>query len=175
MTPTSRFPLVAVALGALLLLGTTACGSGDGGTASAAVADTDAGSIRIQDATIDWPANPSQAAVRMVVVNGTRTDDALLSVSSPVADRATIHRTDTDDQGRSVMTAEPEVPVPAESEVTFAPGGLHVMLDPLTADLQVGDEVDLTLEFEHAGTIRAKAEVIEPGSAGDDTGAAHDH
>lgn len=173
MTPTFRSPLVAAALGALLLLSAAACGSGDGGRASAQAGD--GGTVHVEDATIDWPANPTQGAVRMVVANDTRSDDALVAVSSPVAEHTMIHRTETDDAGRSTMTAVDRVPVPAGSEVTFAPGGLHVMLDGLTEDLQVGDQVDLTLTFERAGTVQATAEVIEPGSAGDDTGASHDH
>lgn len=175
MTPTSRTSLVAAALGALLLVGATACGSGDGGKASAQVDDPQPKVVHVEDATIDWPANPETAAVRMVIANGTDVDDTLVSVSSPVAERTSIHRTETDDDGNSTMTEQDELPVPADSEVTFAPGGLHVMLDGITDDLQVGDEVDLTLQFEHAGTVQATAEVVEPGSVGDDSEGTHDH
>jgi copper(I)-binding protein len=173
MIPTSRTSLVAVVLGAFLLVGAAACGSGDGGSASAHGGES--GRIQVHDATIDWPANPKTAAVRMVVDNGTGTDDTLVSVSSPIAARTTIHRTETDDAGRSTMTEQEDLPVPADSEVTFAPGGLHVMLTGITKDLQVGDEVALTLTFEHAGPVEATAEVVEPGSVGDDPGGSHDH
>jgi len=173
MIPTARTLLAAAALGAFLLVGAAACGSGDGGSASAQ--SSDPGTLRVEDATIDWPANPTTAAVRMVVENGTDTDDTLVSVSSPVAKTTTIHRTETDDAGRSTMTEQKDLPVPADSEVTFAPGGLHVMLTGITEDLQVGDEVALTLTFEHAGTVEATARVVEPGSAGDDTEGSHDH
>ncbi|HWJ60958.1 MAG TPA: copper chaperone PCu(A)C [Acidimicrobiales bacterium] len=173
MTPTSRSPLVAVALGALLLVGAAACGSDDKG--SAAAQPSDPAAVHVEDATIDWPANPETAAVRMVVVNDTRTDDVLVSVSSPAAERTTVHRTETDDQGRSTMTEQDDLPIPADSEVTFAPGGLHVMLDGITEDLEVGDEVDLTLTFEHAGSVSATAQVVEPGSVVDDTEGSHDH
>ncbi|MGN6694436.1 MAG: copper chaperone PCu(A)C [Aquihabitans sp.] len=160
-------------LGAFLLVGAAACGSGDGGSASAQGGDP--GTMQVARATIDWPANPKTAAVRMVVENGTDTDDTLLSVSSPVAARTTIHRTETDDAGRSTMTEQEDLPVPADSEVTFAPGGLHVMLSGITKDLEVGDEVALTLTFEHAGPVEATAKVVEPGSVGDDTEGSHDH
>jgi len=175
MTPSLRPTLVAVALGTFLLVGAAACGSGDGGgKASAQGEDGAKGAVTVEHATIDWPANPSVAAVRMVVRNRTATADTLRSVSSPVAETVTVHRTETDDEGRSVMTAEDDLAIPARSSVTFAPGGLHVMLTGITEDLQVGDDVDLTLTFEHAGTVTATAKVVEPGSAGDDTEGSHD-
>lgn len=173
MIPTSRTSLVAIVLGAFLLVGAAACGSGDGGSASAQGGD--AGTVHVRDATVDWPANPSKAAVRMVVANDTDVDDTLISVQSPVAKTTTIHRTETDDAGRSTMVEQEDLAVPAGSEVTFAPGGLHVMLTGITDDLQVGDEIALTLTFEHAGAVKATAEVVEPGSVGDDTEGTHDH
>lgn len=173
MTSSPRPTFVAIALGACLLVGAAGCGSGDGGSASAQ--GESAGTVHVDRATIDWPANPSVAAVRMVVRNDTASDDTLVAVSSPAAEHATIHRTDTDEQGRSTMTAAPELPVPARSEVTFDPGGLHVMLTGITEDLEVGDDVDLTLTFDRAGTVEASAVVVEPGSVGDDTEGTHDH
>ena len=176
MTPSLRSTLVAVALGTFLLVGAAACGSGDGGNSAAAQGDDQpTGSIVVEDATVDWPANPSVAAVRMVVRNGTAKPDTLLSVSSPVAKTATVHRSDTDAEGRATMTPEDELAIPARSAVTFEPGGLHVMLTGITEDLQVGDDVDLSLTFEHAGTVTATAEVVEPGTAGDATEGSHDH
>lgn len=176
MTPFSRPTLVAIALGACLLVGAAACGSGDGGsTASAQGEEAATGRITVTDATVDLPANPSVGAVRMVIRNGTGTNDVLESVASPVAETVTVHRTTTDDQDRSVMTEEESLPIPARSSVTFAPGGLHVMLTGITDELEVGDDVDLTLTFEHAGTVKATAEVVEPGTAGDDSEGTHDH
>jgi copper(I)-binding protein len=173
MTPSRPAPLVSLVLSALLVLGVAACGSGEDGSAAAQTGGP--GSVSVASATIDWPANPRVAAVRMVVRNGTATDDALVSVSSPVARTTTLHRSGTDDAGRSVMAPVDEVPVAARSSVTFAPGGLHVMLTGITEDLEVGDRVDLTLRFQHAGTVHATAEVVEPGSAGEDTEGTHDH
>lgn len=175
MTLTLRSSFVAVALSASVLVGAAACGSGDGGgTASAQGGDAPAGVVSVSDATIDWPANPSVAAVRMVVRNDTPTADTLTAVSSPIAASATVHRTETDAAGRSTMEPEPRLAIPARSSVTFAPSGLHVMLTGITEDLQVGDKVKLTLTLEHAGKVQATARVVEPGSSGD-AGGAHVH
>jgi copper(I)-binding protein len=175
MTPSPRPTFVALALGACLLVGAAACGSGDGdGRASASAQVPATGEITIAEATIDRPLNPSTAAVRMVIRNGTGTADALESVRSSVSERATIHRSGTDAEGRSVMRAEDGLEIAARSTVTFEPGGLHVMLTGITRPLEVGDEVELTLEFEQAGPVTATAEVVELGASGDDAGAPHD-
>lgn len=169
MTPALRSSFAALLVAAALLLGTTACSS-DGGTTKAAAA----GAVSVEDATVDWPANPSVAAVRMVVRNDTAQADTLVAVASPVATSATIHRTETDAAGRSTMTPQQRLPIPARSSVTFRPGGLHVMLTGITDDLAVGDTVKLTVTFEHAGPVTVTAKVIEPGTAGA-TGGSHDH
>ncbi|WP_426572364.1 copper chaperone PCu(A)C [Aquihabitans sp. McL0605] len=170
MTSPLRSSFAALVVGLCLVAGAAGCGSGSGsGTASAAADD---GKVSVQAPTVDWPANPSVAAVRMVIRNGTGTDDELLSVASPVAKTVTVHRTQTDAEGRSTMVEQPKLAIPARSSVTFEPGGLHVMLTGITDDLQVGDDVPLTLTFEHAGTVTATAKVIQPGSAPEGT---HDH
>lgn len=45
--------------------------------------------------------------------------------------------------------------------VTFEPGGYHVMLLDLVGPLEVGDEVELTLEFAEAGSTTLTVEVAE--------------
>ncbi len=175
MTPSLRSTLVAVALSAFLLVGAVACGSGNGAS-SASAQGAEPPTVHADEATVDWPANPSVAAVRMLVRNGTASDDRLLAVASPVARATSIHRSATDGQGRATMEPQDDgVAIPARSTVTFEPGGLHVMLTDLVVDLKVGDEVTLTLTFEHAGAVTATAKVVEPGSAGDDPGGSHDH
>jgi copper(I)-binding protein len=174
MTPSPRSTLAALALGVCLLVGATACGSDDGGRASAQGQVPATGEITVVDAAIDRPLNPATAAVRMVIRNGTGTADTLESVRSSVSEHATIHRSETDGEGRAVMTTQDALDVPARSSVTFEPGGLHVMLTGIDRPLEVGDEVELTLEFEEAGPVTATADVVELGTAGDDAGAAHD-
>jgi copper(I)-binding protein len=175
MTPSPRSTLAAVALGALLVTGAAACGDGPGDGRAAAQSEPTRSSIEVTGATIDWPANPSVAAVRMQVSNPTARDDRLVSVSSPVAGATSIHRSGTDDQGRSTMRPVDGVAIPARSTVTFEPGGLHVMLSDIREDLAVGDQVPLVITFEHAGAVEARAKVVEPGSADGDTGGSHEH
>lgn len=165
-------PLIAALVAAACVLGAAGCSSdpgSDGGSSSSSATSSAAapanGKVTVDDATIDWPANPSVAAVRMIVRNGTAKADALVGVSSPAAGSAMIHRTETDAEGRSTMSMQDRIDIPARSSVTFAPGGLHVMLTGITEDLQVGDDVEVTLEFQHAGTVTTTATVVEPASS----------
>lgn len=45
--------------------------------------------------------------------------------------------------------------------VTFEPGGYHIMLLDIAEPLEVGDEIDLTLEFAEAGSQSITVEVME--------------
>lgn len=156
MTHPSRRLLTLIALVAVSL---AACGT----NASPA---TGGGAMQVVDATIDVPVNPSTAAVRFVIDNETATADTLAGVSSDVGSAA-VHRSDVDSEGRSTMLPVPSLAIPARSQVTFAPGGLHVMITGLKRELRVDDTVKLTLTFTRAGTRTVDARVVEPGSIPD--------
>lgn len=49
----------------------------------------------------------------------------------------------------------------ADETVSFEPGGYHVMLRDIAAPLEVGDEIELTLEFAEAGSTTLTVEVAE--------------
>jgi copper(I)-binding protein len=57
------------------------------------------------------------------------------------------------------MQMAPQVKVPAGATVPFAPGGYHVMLMGVTAELKAGDKVLLQLSFQNAGVVKVSAEV----------------
>lgn len=122
---------------------------------------TGGGELTVTDATIDWPANPDVAAVRLTIRNGTATDDVLLGASSGVAE-ASVHRSAIDAEGRSTMKEVERLDVPAGETVRFQPGGLHVMLRGPSPALEIGDKVAVILRFERAGARSVDAEVIEP-------------
>lgn len=128
--------------------------------------DKDDGDLRVENARVDYPLNPDVAAVRMDIVNDTGTDDTLTAVSSPDAD-ASIHLSTTSGDGQASMDHVTELPIPAGETTEFAPGGLHIMLNDPTTDLEVGDTVELTLVFANAGEQRLTVPVVEPGSMPD--------
>ena len=166
MSPRLRLVAPLVALLAAVTLGLAACGSG-----SSTAAAQPSSRLEVLDVRVDRPFT-AQAAVRLVVRNGAGTPDTLLSVSSPAASGSSIHRTVTDSKDRSTMVGVERLPIPARSDVTFEPGGLHVMLTGLKHELAIGDHVTVTFRFAHAGTRTVRAPVVAPGS---DPHTEHDH
>ena len=64
--------------------------------------------------------------------------------------------------GVMTMVQQENVPVGAQSQIEFSPGGLHVMLIGLNQDLNPGDTFQVTLNFENAGQITMDVPVREP-------------
>jgi copper(I)-binding protein len=90
--------------------------------------------------------------VYMTIFNRGAADDDLTGLSTPIADKAEMHRTMTMN-GMTHMDAVADLPIKANGSVTFAPGGLHVMLTGLKQPLKLGDSFPLTLNFAKAGVF----------------------
>jgi len=114
--------------------------------------------IHVADAKARPTAPGGTGVVYMIVMNHGTADDVLTGLSSPVADKAEMHRT-TDTDGMSHMEAVADLPVKAMEAVTFAPGGLHVMLTGLKQPLKLGDSFPLTLSFAKAGAVTVMVSV----------------
>lgn len=109
------------------------------------------------------PPHAETAAAYMTLTS--EMDDRLMNVSTPVAQRAELHRT-TDEGG--VMRMRPVtggLELPARKPVSLSPGGYHLMLIGLKAPLLAGKTVPLHLTFEHAAPIDIQA-TIQPLSGG---------
>ena len=93
------------------------------------------------------------------------TPDRLISVSSPVAQKAELN---TMEMAGMVMKMRPlaALDVPAGQPVTLKPGGEHIMLMGLSAPLREGQSFPLTLTFEKAGAREVSVAVEKPGAAG---------
>ncbi len=112
---------------------------------------------------------PQSAAVYLRVENHTPGDDRLISVSTPAAGEAGMHRSTAGADG--VMRMEEiagGVTVPKGQAHDFAPGGDHIMLMGLTAPLRPGDRFPLTLVFATAGQVTVEVTVVRPGEAAGD-------
>jgi copper(I)-binding protein len=112
-----------------------------------------AGTLSVGDA---W-ARPAQAgdnsAAYFIIQNPTGQEDLLLGASSAVAEHVEIHRSAMSADNTMSMHPQENVPVPANGQVAFEPGGLHVMLIQLTDDLEEGATFPLRLQFQSAGEI----------------------
>lgn len=117
-----------------------------------------AGPIHVADAKARPTAPGGTGVVYMVVMNHGAADDDLTGLSTPVADKAEMHRTTTEN-GVTRMDTVADVPVKANGGITFAPGGLHGMLTGLKQPLRLGDSFPLTLNFAKAGVFTVTVSV----------------
>ncbi len=142
--------LILLAVAALATLA-VACGDEDGGAETGMDEDT----IHVADA---WARSPMQdvGAVYFDAHNGAEEEDRLIGVSTDVAARAEIHET-VEQDGQMVMQPVESVAIPPGEDVSFEPGGYHIMLFELTDPLEVDTTIALTLEFEVAGEIEVQA------------------
>lgn len=112
--------------------------------------------------TVDQAWSRAAAAGRTGVVYLTVTDtgapDRLIAVTTPVATRAELHESFTE-QGIMKMRPVAALPVEPGKPITLAPGGYHIMLVQLTRPLANGDRFPLTLTFEKAGAVIATVAV----------------
>jgi len=114
--------------------------------------------IHVADAKARPTAPGGTGVVYMLVMNHGAADDDLTGLSTPIADKAEMHRT-TDMNGMSHMEAVADLPVKANGAVDFGPGGLHVMLMGLKQPLKIGDSFPLTLTFAKAGQVTVTVSV----------------
>jgi periplasmic copper chaperone A len=151
---------VAIILAALLTVGLAACGSGSTLVpVLLPVSSTAAGSLTVTGAWVRPAAAGADTAAYFTIVNGAGKADALVGVSTTVARSAGLHRTMTDPSGMTGMQMTEQINVPSGGTVQLAPGGFHVMLVGVTAELKAGDQVVLQLAFEQAGIVKVTAEV----------------
>jgi hypothetical protein len=106
-----------------------------------------------------------------VTLKGGDRNDQLVAVSTPVAGTAEVHESFTEN-GVMKMRAGPNLPVPAGGTVTFAPGGLHIMLMGLKQPLVANQSFPLTLIFAHAPAVTVDVKV-QPLGRTSDHGSSH--
>lgn len=93
------------------------------------------------------------------VQNNGSEDDKLIRATSSISPRVEIHEHTMKD-GVMRMSQVMGIEVPAGSSIEFKPGGYHIMLFGTDKKYGVGDKIDLTLEFEKAGTVEKTVEVF---------------
>ncbi|MBE7184669.1 MAG: copper chaperone PCu(A)C [Methylobacterium mesophilicum] len=89
----------------------------------------------------------------MKLMNMGRASDRLLSVSSPVAERAELHRFVSQDGATRMRPVSGGLPVASGATVDFEADRLHVMFIKPTRTLRDGDRFPATLMFEKAGPV----------------------
>jgi copper(I)-binding protein len=93
--------------------------------------------------------------------NNTGKSDRLLKISSPVASKVQVHRTEILD-GIARMREVAVLHVDAGQTLEFAPNGMHLMLMGLKKPLVEGKKFELELQFEVAGPRKVRVFVRKP-------------
>jgi hypothetical protein len=86
-------------------------------------------------------------------------DDRLVSAHTVVAARVETHETVEEDGVVRMLHRKDGFALPTGTSLTMEPGGHHLMLMELKADLVEGHPYELTLEFEKAGTMTIQVPV----------------
>jgi len=109
--------------------------------------------IEIHSAWVRPTAQGQNAAVYFTLHNHTDTDDELLSITSNLTNTIEIHETKVENDVAQMSMLD-TLPIAADEEITFAPGGLHVMLVGVQQELVLGDHIGVILHFrEHADIV----------------------
>lgn len=86
------------------------------------------------------------------ITNSSSIDDKLVSASTDVAGKVELH-THLMEDGVAMMRQVDSIALPAKATVNLKPRGLHIMLMQMKKPLQDGEEINITLSFEHAGDM----------------------
>ncbi|MES3107709.1 copper chaperone PCu(A)C [Sphingomonas aurantiaca] len=119
--------------------------------------------LAVDGAWVRLGAVTGRPAAAYFTVHGGPTPATLISVTTDVAIKAEMHET-MDKGGMSTMAPIAKVEIPANTDVSFAPSGRHVMLFSMNSGIKPGDRVMLTFAFADGTRILNNANVVAAGT-----------
>lgn len=132
----------------------SACGSADAG-------DENGQGIEAHDYWARTGLKDGNSAAYLLLHNHTPEDDALVGASSDVAAAVEIHLSQMNADGVMQMLPQESIALPADGELELKPGSYHIMIIGLKQDLNVGDEITVTLHFQNHENIPLTIPVME--------------
>ena len=140
--------------------------------APASAEDVKAGDLVISQT---WTrATPNGAKIGggyLTIENKGSTPDRLVGGSGEVAGKIEVHEMAMDNGVMKMRPLDKGLTIEPGKTVKLAPGGYHLMMFDLKAQLKQGDKVPVTLEFEKAGKVTVSLDVQGVGAqapGGDD-------
>lgn len=122
-------------------------------TGAAQAHDFSAGEIYIDHPMIlEAPPSAPTLGGYLSIQNNGDTDDRLIAIESPVAEKVELHRSTVTDGIARMQPMTEGLQVPA-GETVLLDDGMHAMFVKPSKRYVVGDEVPATLVFEQAGRI----------------------
>ena len=110
------------------------------------------GEIEVHSAWVRPTAQGENAGVYLTLHNHTAEGDELVGASSNVADVVEIHESKMENDVMQ-MNMLPSLPIAADEEIIFKPGGLHVMLIGVKEELIRGERIGVILHFKNHDDI----------------------
>ena len=117
--------------------------------------------VQIADATCRPTLNGRDVTGCYVTLTASR-DDRLVSIGAPLAGMAQVHEMKIEDGMMKMAELKDGLPLPAGEAVQLKPGGNHMMLMGLKQPLIAGEQVSITLTFEHAQPMGIRAIIAQP-------------
>lgn len=144
-------------------------------TASSSIAKEHAhGPLKIENPHARVTIAGRPAAGYMKIHNASNKADALVSASSPMAERVELH-THLMENGIMKMRPVQKVEVPANGAVTFGSGDFHLMIFGPKSDVKPGKELPITLTFASAASVTVDFAVTGIGATAPAKGHAGQH
>lgn len=118
--------------------------------------------------------NMPNSAAFLQLSNKGKSDDALVSASTTIADRVELHTMSMEGDVMKMRTVD-SVDLKAEASLAMKPGqGPHIMLFGLKKPLKAGEKFPMTLNFRKAGAVDVSVEVMDFAAHGNH-GSGHAH
>ncbi len=113
-----------------------------------------ASDIMIGNAWIrEMPHGAEVAAGYLDITNHGAVADRLIGAEASGAMSAMLHQMTTDDNGVMRMRHLEGIEIPPGETMSLAPGGYHLMIVGVREPYEAHSDIEVTLIFEHAGTI----------------------
>lgn len=131
------------------------------------------GDLEVHQAWVRPTAQGENAAVYLTLHNHSANADELTGATTTVADMVEIHESkmENDIMQMSMVTS---LPIAADEEIIFTPGGYHIMLVNIKEELVLGEHIGLVLHFKNHEDIVVEVH-IEDSVPEDDHEANSDH
>jgi copper(I)-binding protein len=123
-----------------------------------------AGTIEILNPFAFAPVIGDEGSAYFTLHNSGTEADTLVGISVPSAATAMLHGV-MQDGNITRMVMLDILPIPSNSEVRLAPGGIHLMLSGLAPVPRPGDTLQLKLNFARAGAVNLAVPVHAYGDA----------
>ncbi len=131
----------------------------------AQAADYDVGAIHISNPwTRATPKGASNGAGYLTVTSAASAPDRMICAGSDGAASCQLHSMTMDNGVMKMRPVEGGLEIKPSESVTLKPGGFHVMLVDLKHPLEAGKTVEVTLQFEKAGTVKVELPVLAIGA-----------